>query len=381
MILKIALIYGGRSVEHEVSILTALQCYQALNEDKYEGMLVYINKDNEFYIGDVLSEVSNYENEQELLSKCKKVYLKRDRLNYYFESEGLFKKKYHFDVALPLVHGKGVEDGTIYSLLSFYDIPYVGTSHINAGLSQDKVLSKMILEANNLSVVPYFWFYKDEYLQHKDELINKAKELGYPVIVKASMLGSSIGIYKCDNEDEFIKSIDTIIYYDNKILVEKAIVNIREINCALFKDGKNLVIGELEEVIKSGTILSYEDKYLKQKDSKDKRIIPALVDDKIKEDILTLAKKSYYLLNNSSLVRIDFIIDKDKNIVYFNEINTIPGSLAHYLFDPMGLIYPNLIDKMVNVAIKDYLDNKMQIKTYQTSLLSGYSLSSNKIFK
>lgn len=381
MILNVAFIYGGKSVEHEVSVLTALQCFNALNDEKYEGMLVYLTKNNDFYIGEVLSDLTNYENESELLSKCKKVYLKRDLGLFYFESEGLFKKKYYFDVALPLVHGKGVEDGTIYSILSFYDIPYVGTSNVHAGVSQDKVLTKQVLESNNLSIVPYFWFYKDEYLDKKDFINEKANELEYPLIVKASMLGSSIGVYKCDNEEELHQAIETVSHYDNKILVEKAIVNLREINCALFKDGKDLVIGALEEVNKSDLILSYEDKYVKSNENKDKKIIPAKIDKTLENDIIDLAKKSYYLLNNSSLVRIDFIVDNDTNKVYFNEINTIPGSLAHYLFDASGLIFPLLLDKIISRAIKDYLDNKLQIKSYQTDLLKNFKSINNKIYK
>jgi D-alanine-D-alanine ligase len=381
MKLKVALIYGGRSLEHEVSVVSSLQAKSAFDEDKYEVMLVYLDKNNNFYIGDSLETLSNYLKINDLLKKCRKVTLKKEDNKQYFETEGPFRKKYFFDLAFLLVHGKNVEDGTLHSLFSFYDIPYVGTTPSYAAISQDKVLSKMILEANHLSVVPYIWFNKDEYLNHEEEIINKALNLGLPLIVKAATLGSSIGVYKVNDVEQLKQALTTVINYDDKILIEKAIVNLKEINCALFKDENNVVVSDLEEVLKTDDILSYKDKYEPSKDKKLRRIIPAKIDDKIKEEVIKLATASYRLLNNKSIARIDFIIDKDTNTLYFNEINTIPGSLAFYLYEKQGLIYPLLIEKLINHAIKDYIDNKALINSYDASLFTKIIETKSQIIK
>ena len=237
---------------------------------------------------------------------------------------------------------------------------------------------KQVFQAEDIPVVPYTWFYDTEYYTSKEEIEKKVKKLGYPVIIKPANLGSSVGISIARTEDELEKSIEEAIEYDTKIVVEKVIENMTEVNCSVLGNYQSQQTGVLEEVMGADEFLSYQDKYLgggKTKGSKGmastNRVIPARISDDLTKEIKETSKKVFRALNLSGVCRIDYIIDKKNNKFYVNEPNTIPGSLSFYLWEPAGKPYNELLDDMINIAIKDFKNRSSKTYSFETNILSN----------
>ena len=386
MQINLAVFFGCCSVEHEVSIISAVQAMHSINREKYNVIPVYVTKDGETVTGDALFDIEEYKNLPALMKKVKKVTFTRDNARVVMNFlEGVFKKKpVQIDVAFPIVHGTNCEDGTIEGFFEFLRLPYVGCDIISSAVGMDKAVFKDVLMAAGLPVLPCVRFYSKEYFHKKDEILAKIeKEIGLPCIVKPANLGSSVGISKAVTKEELLSAIDNASSFADKILVERAVTGIREINCSVLGDYDECEASVCEEPIMHDDILSFEDKYLgggkKTGGSKGmtslSRKLPAEISDEKAEEIRTLSKDIFKALGGCGIARIDFILDtEDGDRVYANEINTIPGSLAFYLWEATGVKYTELIDKLIDLAFKRQRNRENITYTIDTNILSGVSV-------
>lgn len=384
MKIKIGVIYGGETVEHEVSVISALQAMNNLNEDKYDIVPIYISKDRIWYTGHMLRDIEFYKEFEDEKKYATKVMLYKKGKTFLLQrTTGIFRKDItDLDVILPVVHGNNVEDGSLAGLLDSIGIPYVGSHVLGGALGQDKVVMKQVMESVNLPIVPYTWFYDSEYLDNKENILKEIKKIGYPVIVKPATLGSSIGIEVAKNEKDIESKIEDAMEYDTKIVVEKVIENLTEVNASVLGNYEYQKVSPLEEVMGEDEILSFADKYLGNAKSKGtaskgmastSRIVPARISEKLTKEIQDTAKQVFKVLNLSGVCRVDFLIDNKENKFYVNEPNTCPGSLSFYLWKEAGMKYSELLDEMVSIAIKEYKHKNQKTMSFKSSIFDGFN--------
>jgi len=380
MKIKLGVMFGGVSVEHEVSIISAVQAMHALNKEKYEIIPIYMGKDRTWYTGAMLTDIEVYKDFEDLKKYATKVVLINKDGRFCLESQGLFKRIVtDIDIIFPIVHGNGVEDGTLAGYLETIGVPFVGPKVLGSSLGQDKIVMKQVFAASDIPFVKYEWFYDYEYNNNAKEIEDKIKKLGYPVIVKPATLGSSVGINVVKDETKLKAAILDAISYDNKVIVEKMVENLVEVNCSVLGNYEYQETSVIEEVISSEDFLTYNDKYVGGgKGTKSKgmastdRIIPARIDEKTAKEVSELAKKVFRCLNLSGICRVDFLIDKKSKKVYVNEPNTIPGSLAFYLWEPINKEYDELLDDAITLAIKEYKNMETKTSSFETNILSNF---------
>lgn len=383
MKLRIGVIFGGESVEHEVSIISAVQAMKALDTEKYEVIPIYIAKDREWYTGKLLTDIEIYKDLDLLKKYATNVVLtnKKDKF-VLIKKTGIKRIVDYIDLVLPVVHGTNVEDGTLQGYLELIGIPYAFSNLYSSAIGQDKVFQKQILESNGLPVTKYTWFFDNDYKEDEEEVLKSIKKIGYPVMVKPARLGSSVGISKVKNEDEIRTAIDEAIKYDEKILVEKVVENLKEVNCSVLGNYEHQEASEIEEVMGVDEFLSYRDKYLGGSKKLGKstkgmvatnRILPARIDDKMTSEVKELSKKVFKVLNACGLIRIDYLIDTKSKKVYINETNTIPGSLSYYLWEATNIEYTKLLDEIISLAIRTYKRKKRKVYSFDTNILSNYN--------
>ncbi len=385
---NVAVFYGCRSVEHEVSIISAVQAMHAIDREKYDVTPVYVAKTGEMYTGDALFTIEEYKDLPTLLKKCKRVNFVReaDLVLMTELKSGIFSKKpIAIDVAFPIVHGTNCEDGTIEGLFEFLNLPYVGCDIISSAVGMDKAVFKDVLKNAELPVLDYVTIRAREYFADKiaiaDKLINK---IGLPLIVKPVNLGSSVGITKVTAIEKLDDALTLAFSFADRVLVEHAVTEIREINCSVLGDCDECMASVCEEPFMNDEILSYEDKYMGNSKNGGSskgmaslgRKIPADISDEQTKEIRELACKIFKAIGASGVVRIDFIIDNATNTVYANEINTIPGSLSFYLWDATGVPYKELINKLIDLAFKRQRNRENISYTINTNILSGISFGS-----
>lgn len=381
MKLRLGVIFGGESVEHEVSIISAVQAMKHLDEEKYEIIPIYIGKDREWYTGKLLKDIDIFSDIDLMKKYATNVVLtnKGDKF-VLIKKKGIKRIIDYVDLILPIVHGTNVEDGTLQGFLELIGIPYVGSNLYSAAVGQDKVFQKQIFESSGLPVTKYTWFFDNEYKEDEESVLKKIKSIGYPVMVKPARLGSSVGISKVHSEKEIRDAIEEAIKYDEKILVEKVVENLVEVNCSVLGNYEYQEASLLEEVMGVDEFLSYRDKYLggsKKTSSKGmastNRILPARLDDKMTNEVRELSKDAFKVLNASGVIRIDYLIDKKSKKVYINETNTIPGSLSFYLWEATNKPYKVLLDDMISLAIKTYKRKKRKVFSFETNILSNFN--------
>ena len=394
MKLNIAVFFGGESVEHEVSIISAHQAIEALDKNKYNVIPVYVSKERKLYVSDLLKDMSNYKDLKHLISQCTQVSITSEdnRVVIRPVKPSLFgpKELGTIDVAIPVMHGTNGEDGTIQGFFEMLKVPYAGCDLYGAAIGQDKVLQKNVLNDNNLPITNWFWVYGAERDTRQSEILDKVHRLIYPVIIKPARTGSSVGISIAHNDEEYLACFDEARQYDEKIITEKVVKPMREINCSVVGDSYSCVASVLEEVssVSQDELLSFSDKYLgggkstKSEGSKGMastaRIVPAPLTDEQTRLIQQLAKETFRVLGTSGVCRIDFLMDADTKKVYVNEINTIPGSLAFYLWQAAGVSFSELMDKLVELALDRERRRSKMTFSYETNILSNFSASSAK---
>ena len=383
--IKVGVIFGGESVEHEVSIITAVQAMNFINSQKYEVVPIYIDKKRNWYTGELLREMETYKDLENIGNYAKEVTLTRKDDEFILQKKrGIFKGVVNtIDVAFPIVHGKGVEDGSLSGYLETIGIPYVGPSMLGASIGQDKVVQKQVLAAADVPVVNYTWFYDQEYLEDEETILKNIKKLGYPVIVKPARLGSSVGITVAKNEKEVKDAIDEAIKYDEKIVVEEMVPNLLELDCAVLGSNNKMECSLIGKMMTKNDFLTFEDKYIGNGDQKGPKNgnkistsgfkIPADVDKEIEEKIYAEAQKAFRALNLSGVTRFDFLVNQETKEVFVNEPNTIPGCLAFFFFAPKGKKYPKLLDELINGAIKEYKNSQKKVTSFESNVLSTYN--------
>jgi len=382
---NIGVFFGGRSTEHEISVISASQAMHAINRDKYDVTPIYITKQGLWYTGDALMDVKNYKHIDDLLKQCTRVYMRPEfgDYNLYKEKKPLFGSDVltHLDVVIPVLHGSNGEDGTFEGVLDTIGIPYAGCSTLAAANGMDKITMKMILAADGVPVVDYVWFTDKQWFKQKDELIEKVEQkLGYPVIVKPANLGSSVGIGKAANREELVDCIDDAEKYSTRIIVEDMVEDLQEINCSVLGDCDDYETSVLEQPIAAGDFLSYEDKYMgggksskgaKGMQAAQKRF-PADLPEDVTKRIQFLAGETFRVLSCHGVARVDVMIDGKSGNIYVNEINTIPGSLSFYLWENKGhgISFSELMDRLVQLAIKRHREQANKTTTYDQNIFA-----------
>ena len=393
MKIKVGVIFGGETVEHEVSIITAVQAMEHINQDKYEVIPIYISKDRIWYTGAMLKDIDVYKDFNELKRYAKRVVLTKTKNGFCLQStKGLFRRVItDIDIAFPIVHGNNAEDGTLQGYLDTVGIPYVGSRVLGSALGQDKVVMKQIFKDMKLPIVDYTWFFDSDYADDPEKIFKSVKSLGYPVIVKPATLGSSVGISFVKNESQLAEAIEEAMNYDTKVVVEAAVQNLTEVNCSVFGNYSHQEASVIEEVTSDDEFLTFKDKYVGGSKGKLKgaskgmasaaRIIPARISEDLEKNIKETSKKVFRALNLSGVCRIDYLIDSKTNKYYVNEPNTIPGSLSYYLWEPTGKKYEELLDNMISLAIKDYRNRSNKIYSFESNILSNYGVKGSKKLK
>jgi len=333
--MRIGVLFGGRSYEHDISIITATEVCAAL---KGQGEILPIYaREGEFYLLKEMPELSDFAK-----GKVRKRKVRFCRVE---GGGGIVKRgKKRIDCMVMCCHGGEGEDGRFSALMEVYDIPYTASSVLPSALSMDKRLSKVIFEREG------FFTPLAVFGRRGEDVIKKAKALVYPLIVKPVHLGSSIGIGVAHEESELIEAVSVAYAFDEEILVEEVIENAVELNCAAYSDGDHIVVGAVENPTSWHEYLTFEDKYKggKYKSGGGSRIVEGLLADRVKEE----TEKVYRAFGLFGIARIDFLYSETQDVLYVNEINSQPGSLAFYLFEENGISFPDLLRAVIHQGIE-----------------------------
>ena len=384
MKLKIGVIFGGKSLEHELSIITALQAMDNIDPEKYEVIPIYVTKDLVWYSSGCLRYIDSFNNFNLIERYATKVNLINKKGRFILQTTGLIKRELtELHLVIPMVHGRGTEDGTIQGYLQMIGIPYVSNNIYSSVICQDKVFTKQLLEYNEIPNIKSVWFFDNEYIKNKESLFKKIDKLSYPLIIKPATLGSSIGIKIVKRKEELDTLINEVLKYDRKIVIEEKINNVIEYNISILKTNDKLYISAIEEISTNLEFRDYYDKcnldnYL---NGNIKRVLPADISEKLSDEIIELAKKTINLFNNTGLSTIDFLYDKDKKRLYLNEINSIPLCFSHHLWEEANISYKELLTIMINDTIKNINKDTDMIKDMNMSVLKDLKNSDIKEYK
>jgi D-alanine-D-alanine ligase len=380
MKIKLAVFFGGKSVEHEVSVITALQAIRSLNADKYDIIPVYIDKNNCMYTGFMVGRIEAYADIPTLIRQSVRVIPVRNGNKVFLARYPKAKKVIsEIDAALPLGHGTNVEDGVLQGLLQFLQVPYAGCDVLSAACGMNKYTQKILLKHEGVPVLDCVKITSAEFLSDSEKAVKLiAETIGFPAVIKPVNLGSSVGIKVAANAGETLEALEHAFLFSGEIIAERAVQNLREFNVSVLGDRDEAKASECEEPVSADEILSYSDKYLNSTKSGESqgmaslsRKIPADIPAELREKIRGTAVKAFRALGCSGVARIDFLYDDSSGELFFNEINTVPGSLAFYLWEPLGVKYPELLDKMLELALKRERENKAVNFSFETNILSG----------
>ena len=327
----VGIVFGGPSVEHDISLITASQIYASIDQKKYTILPIYYSKNKTFHILKKMPSI------REL---CRGIKLSEEvtinRLGV--KKGGKFGKIIPLDCVVGAFHGKNTEGGELAGFFETIGIPYSFNSVLGASIGQDKITMKKVLKNDQISVLPFVSFSSQEYKQNEQKIIDEINELK--------------------------KAINNALKYDDFIIVEKALENYREFNCAIIEN----LLSDIEEVEVNDDIFTFKDKY-QTKESK--HILPAIISKELEDEIYELTLKTSNSLRNESIARIDFLYDNNENKLYVNEINTIPGALAYYLFESKGIYFDELLDKLINLTMKRDYKKKQLLNHFNSSVLDS----------
>jgi D-alanine-D-alanine ligase len=363
----VGIFFGSRSVEHEVSVITAHQAMAALSGE-HRAVPVYIAKDGRWFIGEALTDLRRYSDIDALLNSCTQVSPVVDPTHRSLSlvavgarrRGGIFGRgggDAVIDVAMPLVHGSLGEDGTIQGLFEMAGIPYTGSGVAASAVAMDKRLAKTVLCGAGLPVLDDVLVEREPWRADPEAAMEAVAALSsYPVFVKPVTLGSSIGVSRADDAAQLRDAVDVALTYDQRCIVEAALEGIVEINCAVVGEGREARASLLEQPT-SGGLLSYDDKY-RSKGGKSagmksaRRIIPAPLEDTLASSVREAALAAFAAIGASGVARVDLMVDVAAASFVVNEVNPIPGSLSFYLFEPDGLSFASLLDELLAIAVR-----------------------------
>ena len=387
--MNIAVFFGSRSCEHDVSIVSALQCIEATKAAGFNVTPVYISRDGLWYTGEPLENIETFREFNPMTKGITRVTLDvtanaGDLWAWPPQRAGLFAKVpaplCHIDCVIPVFHGWHGEDGTIQGLLEMANIPYASSGVLGSAIGMDKIAMKQILRGAGFPVLDFVWFTREQLKKERQAVIERVeKEIKYPAFIKPAALGSSIGVSRAKNREELERALDVAASYDRRILVEVGVVHPVEINCAAVGYGEDVRASVCEMPVPSSndTFLDFWQKYLRNASTKGEdsrgmkslsRVVPAPIGDELTGRIQMMTCDIFKLLDCCGTVRVDFILDQN-DMLFVNEPNTIPGSLAFYLWKASGLDFPKLIEKMVEDALRAHADKNSSVFAYDSSIL------------
>ena len=380
---NIGVIYGSRTCEHDVSIISALQAAQALDTKNYNITYIYIGREGTWYTGEALADVKFYEHfDAAKLTRVLPAGENGKLVLYHLpEKKKLFggaaaERVAVLDVVMPVLHGLNGEDGTLQGMLELFDVPYTSAGVMGSAVGMDKITMKLLFKGCGFPVVEGVWFDRGRWSRERDGVMDECEDkLGFPLIVKPANLGSSIGINIAHDRNQLEDAIETAAAYDHRILVEKAVTPLREVNCSVLGYGDHVETSELEMPVTQEEFLTFEGKYTRNAKgaggmASQVRLIPAPISEQAAQTVRDLAVRAFRAMDLKGVVRIDFILDKDEN-VFINEANTIPGSLAFYLWEPKGIPFVALVDGMVECAFSAWADRKASVFSHDSTLLAN----------
>lgn len=394
MKIRLALIYGSRTCEHDVSIISALQAAQHVNPDDYDLIYVYIDQNGEWYTGEKLADISLYRNfdKRAVVRVIPMGAEGKLRLMQHPDDKllpiGRLRQIAEADVVMPVMHGMNGEDGTLQGMLELWNIPYTSSGVLGSALGMDKIAMKRMFRACGFPVLKDVCVERSEWKRNRAGVLSRVmNELSFPVYVKPSNLGSSIGINRADNKNGLEDAIDIAVSYDRRVQVETGIQDLMEINCAVLGYGGDAMASVTEMPVRWSDFLSFDEKYLRGAKGSAKgtksapskgmsslsRQMPAPISPELTHRVEELAVDAFKALDCKGVARIDFLYDKAADELYIGEINTIPGSLAFYLWEGRGISFERMIDMMVEYAFRANADRNENVFSYQSAILSGSS--------
>lgn len=379
----VAVIFGGRSVEHDVSIVTGHQIMRAFDPARYDVIPVYITVEGRWYTGEPLTNLDNFKDEVVSHKGVESVVFSPSSQHHGLivnPLAGRLQKSEikRLDVIFPAVHGSHGEDGTLQGLFELADIPYVGCGVMTSAIANDKAMTKTVLKQCGISVVDDVIVQRDDWLHDRDAVIAHIKQhMDYPMFVKPATLGSSIGVGRVDDDELLGASLAVATNFDRRVLVEQAIVDATEINCAVIGFGESIQPSVLEQPVSWENFLTYEEKYMRGNEGMKsaERIIPAPLNETMTAKIQQMAVEAFKAVDGRGTARIDFLVEADQGVitedstVYLNEINTMPGSLAFYLWHETGMPQKDVVERLVNLARDAHAEKRRNTYNYQTSLI------------
>lgn len=387
---NVIIAFGGASPEHEVSVLTALQAAAALESESITPIPLYITKSGNWLTGDPLLTLEEYEHLNKLENKGTPCSIAKNSLGQTVlreEKTGLFSKASEHPVhaVLAAFHGADGENGAFQGVCEMFNIPYTGSGLIGSSAGMDKVTAKRLCRAESIPVVDGINFFEREWVDEMDPTISRAEELGYPLVVKPVHLGSSIGVEVVKNRDKLIHAVETAFRYDAHVLIEKAISPLMEINCSVLGTPHSCRTSVCERPLGQEELLSFTDKYMRDGGGKgmasSDREIPADIPDEMAEKIRELSLKIFRLFCCSGVARLDFLVNSETGDVWFNEINTIPGSFSFYLWKESGISFGELLHELLEIAAERHREKNGRILSYETNLLSQKAVKGIKGLK
>jgi D-alanine-D-alanine ligase len=385
--LRVGVVFGSRSVEHEVSIITALQAMDAMDPRRYEVVPIFITKEGQWLTGPELRRVEAYQDVPALVAHCQPVLLRPEPVGgRLFVQErgplGLQKMRaLPLDCLFPCVHGTLGEDGTLQGLFELADVAYVGSGVVGAAVGMDKIVMKAAFRAQGLPVVRYLPLARWRLEREPEALLDEVEQsLRYPLYVKPANLGSSVGISTAQDRASLRQALEVAANYDRRLLVEEGVAGAREINCSVLGDDVEAQPSVCEEPLRWTDLLSYEDKYIQGGKggaassgmASQKRRIPAEISPEQTAEIQRLAVEAFRAVDAAGVARIDFLLDEADGRIYVNEINTLPGSLSFYLWEPSGVAFPALIDRLIELARSRHRERRRTTFTYDNKLIQQF---------
>ena len=384
---KIGVVFGSRSCEREVSIISAVQMMRHADPEKYDIIPVFIDEHGVWYTGDRLKDIRSYQpfnpDGQGIIRVFPDLTAGSGALLTQTRTTGLLSREKleivaRIDVFVIVMHGLNGEDGTLQGLLEMANIPYTSSGVAGSAIGMDKIMMKQFFQGADLPVLPGVWFTRREYEKDRKQVIDRVRNtLGFPVFVKPANLGSSIGVSRADNDEELADSLNLAFDYDRRVLVEKGLDHPIELNCSVLGYDDETIASSIEMPLNSTAFLDFHEKYLASGGSKGMaslhRVLPAPIEESLRNQIQEMSQKIFRMLDCKGVVRIDYMFDRKSGEIFITEINTIPGSLAFYLWEYDSIRYSELIDRMIAYAEKAHADKNRANYAFTSDILKNAS--------
>ncbi|MCS7318169.1 MAG: D-alanine--D-alanine ligase [Candidatus Dojkabacteria bacterium] len=389
--MNIGVFFGSKSTEHDISIITGVFICKQLQKLGYQVTPVYIDKDNNWIISDKLLDVSTYKDESILNGLKKtivKVNLTKSKCKMVLETNRIFtNKKIVIDLVFPAFHGINGEDGSFQGMCEILNVPYVGCGILASAISINKVVTKLLYQRFNIPTTKFTYFQSQDWINNKEYIIkNISENLIFPVFVKPSRLGSSIGINKVKNVEDLENAIEIALAYDYMVLVEESVENLVDLTICLKGTYDNVTTSEIQESKFNNEFFSYQDKYIDEggtqfgnSENEDKIIIPANLDLETYMQIKDTAIEIYKKFGCTGIARIDFLYDRQYKKFYANEINTIPGTFYHHLWKKSGIDFSTVLNELINYAFEEYKSKNKLTYTFKSDVINKSEKFSKKL--